>query len=74
MLIPAILASARKHGIADNDMIHAYRHAIRSLDVDDFVMCIGPNRHGNLLEIGYTTDQNAVQIFHAMPARHKFLR
>jgi hypothetical protein len=55
-------------------MIHAYRHAIRSLDVDDFVMCIGPNRHGNLLEIGYTTDQNTVQIFHAMPARHKFLR
>jgi len=74
MLIPAILASARKHGIADDDMIHAYRHAIRWLDVDDFVMCIGPNRHGNLLEIGYTTDQNAVQIFHAMPARHKFLR
>jgi len=74
MLIPAILASARKHGIADNDMIHAYRHAIRSLDVDDFVMCIGPNRHGNLLEIGYMTDPNTVQIFHAMPARHKFLR
>jgi hypothetical protein len=74
MLIPAILASARKHGIADDDMIHAYRHAIRSLDVDDFVMCIGPNRHGNLLEIGYTTDPNTVQIFHAMQARHKFLR
>jgi hypothetical protein len=74
MLIPAILASARKHGIADDDMIHAYRHAIRSLDVDDFVMCIGPNSHGNLLEIGYTTDLNTVRIFHAMPARHKFLR
>jgi hypothetical protein len=74
MLIPAILASARKHGIADDDMIHAYRHAIRSLDVDNFVMCIGPNRHGNLLEIGHTTDRNTVRIFHAMPARHKFLR
>ena len=31
MLIPAILASARKHGIADDDMIHAYSHAISSL-------------------------------------------
>lgn len=34
MLIPAILASARKHGIADDDMIHAYSHAIRALDVE----------------------------------------
>ena len=37
MLIPAILASARKHGIADNDMIHAYRHAIRSLNFERVV-------------------------------------
>ncbi len=30
MLRPEILASTRKHGITDNDMIHGFRHAIRS--------------------------------------------
>jgi hypothetical protein len=37
MLIPAILASARKHGIADDDMIHAHRHAIKSLNFERVV-------------------------------------
>ncbi len=37
MLRPEILVSARKHGIADNDMIHAYRHAIRSLNFERVV-------------------------------------
>jgi hypothetical protein len=32
---PVIAESARKHGIHDEDMIHAYRNAIRSFDLDE---------------------------------------
>ena len=32
---PVILASARKHGIDYEDMLHAYWHPIRVFDLDD---------------------------------------
>jgi hypothetical protein len=41
---PVILASARKHGISDNDMLHAYRNPIRVFDLDDLVMLIGADK------------------------------
>jgi len=48
-----IAETARKHGIADEDSLHAVRNAIaqRRLD-DDFTMRVGPARAGNLLEVG----------------------
>ncbi|MGQ0831311.1 MAG: hypothetical protein ACT4OV_06500 [Microthrixaceae bacterium] len=49
---PVILASARKHGVQDDDMRHAYRNPIRVFDVDDLAMLIGPDQSGALLEIG----------------------
>ena len=39
---PVIVASARKHGIADDDMLHAYRHPIRVFDLDDLDMLMTP--------------------------------
>lgn len=72
---PVIAESARKHGIHDEDMIHAYRNAIRSFDLDEgLIMLIGPSRPGNLLEIGVVSSDTAPVIVHAMPARPKFLR
>jgi len=56
MLDPQILNSARKHGIADIDML------------------IGPDRNGNLLEIGVNREKIADSIVHAMKARRKFTR
>ncbi len=38
---PVILASARKHGITDKDMLHAYCNPIRVFEPDELVMLIG---------------------------------
>ena len=75
MLAPVIAGSARKHGVTDDNMLHAFDHPVRSEDLDDgFVMLIGPDRSGNLLEIGVVTGDDGPVIVHAMPARPKYLR
>lgn len=71
---PIILASARKHGVPDSDILHAYRHPTRVLHLDDLTMLIGASANGDLLEIGVTAAENIDFIIHAMPARPKFLR
>lgn len=71
---PVIVASARKHGISDNDMLHAYRHPIRVFQMDDLVMLIGGDESGRMLEVGVATAEGIEFIVHAMPAREKFLR
>ena len=71
---PVIVASARRHGISDNDMLHAYRNPVRVFGVDDLVMLIGADEAGRLLEIGVATGEGVEFIVHAMPARPKFLR
>jgi hypothetical protein len=35
---PVILDSARKHGVGDEDSLHAYRYPIRVFDLGDIVM------------------------------------
>ena len=70
---PAILASARKHGVSDEDMLHAYRHPIRVFELDDLTMLIGPDRSASLLEIGVATAEGIDFIVHAMVARQRFL-
>jgi len=70
---PVILASARKHDIADQDMLHAYRNPIRVFDLDDLTMLIGPAESADLLEIGIATAEGIEFIVHAMPARPRFL-
>ncbi len=71
---PVILASARKHGINDNDMLHAYRNPIRVFELDELVMLIGAEESGRLLEIGVVTGEDVDFIVHAMEARPRFLR
>ena len=71
---PVIVASARKHGIRDDDILHAFQHPIRALQLDDFTMLIGPDMAARLLEIGVSTSGGIDFIVHAMPARPKFLR
>lgn len=72
-----IADSARKRGIADNDLAHAYRNHTAGFDVEHGVtMVVGPARDGGLIEVGYVvSDDGAHVIIHAMrPARRKFLR
>ncbi len=65
---------ARKHGIADEDMLHAIRNAIRQVDMDDgMTMSIGAARDGALLEIGVLDFEGEDPvIIHVMRLRPKF--
>jgi hypothetical protein len=71
---PVIIASARKHGVPDDDILHAYRHPVRVLQLDDLVMLIGPSQTAQFLEIGVSRADGIDFIIHAMPARAKFIR
>ena len=70
---PVILQSARKHGISDDDMLHAYRNPIRVFDLGELDMLIGPDTAARMLEIGVSEAEGIEFIVHAMPARDKFL-
>jgi hypothetical protein len=72
---PLIAPSARKHGIPDTDMIHAFNNPIFVDDLDDgFTMFVGADPAANLLEIGVVDTSDGPIIIHAMPARPKYLR
>lgn len=63
---PEILESARKHGVADARIIHAYDHPVRVFEIEGLTMLIGADQAGRAKEIDY--------IVHAMVARRAFLR
>lgn len=67
---------ARKHRIADADIFHAARNALRTVAMDDdLAMLIGPARDGALLEIGVLEiDGDDPVAIHAQPLRPKFHR
>ena len=50
-----ILGSARKHGITDAEIEHAWHHAIRLVEYEyngqERLLVIGPDQHGRLLEL-----------------------
>lgn len=50
-----ILGSARKHGITDAEIEHAWRHAVRLVEYEyngqERLLVIGPDQHGRLLEL-----------------------
>ena len=71
---PVIVATARKHGVNDDDMLHAYRNPIRVFGIDDLIILIGADQAGNLLELGVATGEGVEFVVHAMPARPRFLR
>ena len=74
---PLILPSARKHGVTDGDLLHAYRNPVPVWDLgDNGQMLVGPAGNGTLLQVG--VDQvidhpYVLVIFHGMRARAKFL-
>ena len=69
-------ASARKHGVPDEDMLHALRLRGRAYATDDpdAMMSIGPSITAGPLEVGVVADGEGTAIIHAMKARKKFLR
>jgi hypothetical protein len=71
---PVVLSSARRHGLTDDDIVHAYRNPIRVFLLDDLTMLIGATASGQLLEVGIATVEGIELVVHAMPARKQFLR
>lgn len=71
---PVILSSARKHGVTDIDMLHAYHHPVRVFALNDLTMLIGADEAGRVLEVGVASAEGFDFIVHAMSARPKFLR
>jgi hypothetical protein len=72
---PFVLESAGRHGVSEQDALHAYAFAVDSFIVDDgMVMYVGPDGSGRLLEVGVVEWHDDLAIVHAMPARSKFLR
>lgn len=71
-----VAKSARKHEIADEDMLHAVRNSIAQWQLDDnIVMRIGPARDGDLLEVGVLgIDTDDPVVVHAMRARPRYLQ
>jgi hypothetical protein len=73
--VPFIAPSAHKHGIADDDILHAFRNPIRNYDPGDegLTMLVGPARDATLLEVGVVDSDDGPVIVHADIARQKFL-
>jgi uncharacterized DUF497 family protein len=71
-----IRQSARRHGIGDADIQHAWANAMRLIEYDyegeDRLLVIGPDRQGRMLElVAVPTDQPA-RVIHADRLRPKF--
>lgn len=68
--------SARKHGIADEDIEHAAEHAMTIEDQDDDTrLYLGPARSAALLEVvAIVRDDGSELAIHTMPMRAKYQR
>jgi hypothetical protein len=73
---PVVLASARKHGVSDDDILHAFRNPLLAKQEDDgLTMIVGPKCDGGLIEVGVSVNDGYTVVVHAMdPARRRFLR
>lgn len=72
---PILLSTALKHGIDETDVLHAWAFAVDLFTLSEgMLMFIGPDRAGNLIEVGVVEWHGELAIVHAMPARTKFLR
>ena len=69
-----IYQSARRHGIADADILHAVEHALAVGEQDDGkVLCLGPDRAGNMLEVVAVAREDGTEVvIHAMRMRPKY--
>jgi hypothetical protein len=68
--------SARKHGIADEDIEHATKHAMAIDEQDnDTRLYLGPSRAAELLEVvTIVRDDGSELAIHAMKMRTKYQR
>ena len=71
-----IRGSARKHGITDAEIEHAWHHAIRLVEYEyngqERLLVIGPDQHGRVLELVAVPADEPTRIIHADRLRPKF--
>lgn len=71
-----IRGSARKHGLTDAEIQHAWDNAIRLVeyeyDGEDRLLVIGADHHGRLLELVAVPAGDPTRIIHADRLRPKF--
>ena len=69
-------ASARKHGVSEDDALHAIRHPLASLEQDHDgerrMLVFGADRSGRLLEIVVVPSRVPRRVIHADVMRPKF--
>ncbi len=72
---PWIAESARKHGVNDETILHAFNNPVFVEEFDEaLTMFIGPDQAGNLYEIGVVSTEEGPMVVHAMRARLRYLR
>lgn len=73
-MAPWITDSARRHGITDEAILHAFNLPMHVDEPDEegFVMIIGPDQAANLLEVGVVESEDGPVIVHAMFARAEY--
>lgn len=68
--------SARKHGVSDTDILHAWENALRLIeyeyDGEDRLLVIGPDASGRLLELVAVPAAVPTRVIHADILRPKF--
>jgi hypothetical protein len=71
-----IHSSARKHGVADEDIEHAIDNVMSIDDQDDDTrLYLGPARNADLLEVvTIVRDDGSELVIHAMKMRPKYRR
>lgn len=72
-----VLASARRHGVADEDIEHAVTSALAVEEIGDDplrYLVLGPDRAGNLLEPVLLDRPQGPAVIHAMPMRKQYRR
>lgn len=71
-----IRGSARKHGITDAEIEHAWENAIRLVeyeyDGEERLLVIGADQHGRLLELVAVPAGGPTRIIHADRLRPRF--
>jgi uncharacterized DUF497 family protein len=74
-LTAQIVGSARKHGVTDDNIAHAWNHAIRHVeyenDGEERLLVIGPDQQGRMLELVAVPAGNPTRVIHADLLRPK---
>lgn len=72
-----IATHAQKHGVSDEDMLHAIRNVLRTVEAEtpQATLYLGPDHSGNLLEVVVLDDDPSEEpsVIHAMRMRAKYL-